>query len=548
MKISVKAVNDSFKRINEDINKNNTSNKRLTEARMSWKKVKDSIKQSLDDGIDPFYEETDAAMYVETIMQKVEEQEDIFLEPSIQAGRGGMFFYHGDKQTGEQDYQEFNQTIAEMVLDCSGPKEFSSYYSSMLDDYHDYSDDDDYDDYDDEDVYDDEKEDHKVDSPVHAFYDKEGRLLDKDGNSIEDKSNITEITIADGVKTIGRAAFFNCNSLTNIKIPDTVTSIGEWAFDRCSSLTSINIPNGVTIIEANAFGGCDSLTSINIPNSVTSIEDRAFAGCYSLRSIDIPDNVKSIGERAFTECQSLTSINIPNSVTSIGEYAFARCFNVTRINIPGSVTNIESCAFYFCDKLTSVNIGNGVTIIEYGAFDSCSSLTSVVIPKSVTSIEGRAFSRCDNLKTVYLENPNTKYEEDTFPEHTEIIKKGTNESMKYRKNESINLKKAKRLLENNGYEVVKKNNLNEILSESDFIDPMRVIISIKPKEDDDYHMQQAMNFFNKNIYTWKLGPEVLVDNSDGTYQLCFPGVDDWMNKIKLHCKESILDIQVESLI
>lgn len=537
MKFSAKAVNDSFKRLNEAINKDNTFNKRLTEAKMSWKKVKDSIKQSLDDGIDPFYEETDAAMYVETIMQKVEEQEDIFLEPSIQAGRGGIFFYHGDKQTGEQDYQEFNQTIAEMVLDCSGPKEFSSYYSNMLDDYHDYSDDDYYDD-----------DDYEVDSPDYAFYDKAGRLLDKDGNSIKDRSNIREITIADDVTFIAARAFEDCNNLTSIKIPDTVTSIGDYAFWKCDSLTSISIPTSVTSIGEGAFRYCKSLISIEIPSGVTSIEEEAFAYCYFLQSINIPNSVTSIGYEAFSGCSSLTSIKIPDSVTSIGDYAFISCINLTSIDISNSVTNIRRGAFYNCFRLTSISIPNGVTSIENYAFAYCNALTNINIPNSVMSIGENAFVPCSNLKTVYLENPNTKYEENSFPEDTKIIKKGTDESMKIRKNESINLKKAKRLLENNGYEVVKKNNLNEILSESDFIDPMRVIISIKPKEDDDYHMQQAMDFFNKNIYTWKLGPEVLVDNSDGTYQLCFPGVDDWMNKIKLHCEESILNIQVKSLI
>ena len=61
-----------------------------------------------------------------------------------------------------------------------------------------------------------------------------------------------------------------------------VTNIGDDAFDRCTNLTNITIPNGVTSIGKYAFEGCSSLTSITIPNNVTSIGYRAFYGCMSL--------------------------------------------------------------------------------------------------------------------------------------------------------------------------------------------------------------------------------------------------------------------------
>ena len=74
----------------------------------------------------------------------------------------------------------------------------------------------------------------------------------------------------------------------HITIPSTVnynnksyavTSIGDYAFMDCSDMTSVTIPEGVTSISVGAFEGCTALTSVTIPEGVTSIDEGAFYGC-----------------------------------------------------------------------------------------------------------------------------------------------------------------------------------------------------------------------------------------------------------------------------
>lgn len=79
----------------------------------------------------------------------------------------------------------------------------------------------------------------------------------------------------------------------NVVIPATfeyggktyqVTGIGDNTFDDCSDLTSISLPEGLLTI-GHAFGYCTGLTSLTLPRTLTSIGWNAFRNCTNLTEI-----------------------------------------------------------------------------------------------------------------------------------------------------------------------------------------------------------------------------------------------------------------------
>lgn len=268
-------------------------------------------------------------------------------------------------------------------------------------------------------------------------------------------SELTSITLPDGLISIGDGAFKDCVSLVAISLPESVTSIGESAFIHCTKLSSVNLPNGITEISQAMFWQCFSLTSISIPESVTSIGDSAFV-YTGLTSITIPKNVTSIGkwpfdmtdlteilveegnpayystgnclieiqsktviagcdtsiipadgsvvriqDYAFKDC-GFTSFVIPESITEISANAFHQCSALSSIVIPDNVTILGKDAFWNCRSLTEIILGNGLTSINEGTFQNCVKLTTIIMSRNVKTIGRGAFNGCQNLSVIYF--------------------------------------------------------------------------------------------------------------------------------------------------
>ena len=252
-------------------------------------------------------------------------------------------------------------------------------------------------------------------------------------------NRLLNITIPNGVRTIGMETFYGCDKLENVYIPNTVETIGGSTFAycenlkiiefeenslleeldnrmfyKCKKLEIIEVPSRVRNIGKETFYECSGLTSVAIPNSVETIESHAFYGCSGLTSVAIPNSVETIESHAFYECSGLTSVAIPNSVETIESHAFYGCSGLASLTIPNSVLEIYQSAFGNCINLISISFEDNSKLKTISGFGGCKSLVDILIPNSVTKIGAGAFGGCESLKNVLIPNKVVSIESSAF--------------------------------------------------------------------------------------------------------------------------------------
>lgn len=303
----------------------------------------------------------------------------------------------------------------------------------------------------------------------------------------------SEYSIPNTVKTIEAQAFANCTNLTNITISDGVEKIGAGAF-AAVRLDRLELGNGIKELEDDAFYGCPiktifiskSVESIgwmalmcfdygavtddgnvegtlqeiivdaenqyytsedgvlfkkdksviiqypvanqreaySVPEGVTETFMNAFTGCKYLKNIHLPRTLTSIGPRAFEGCISVETINIPYGVTTLPRFSFSECRNLKSLVLPSTVVSIGSSgdtAIQHCPKLEYIHIPSSVTNIAYSKGGSGSSYyydflseshayicsdTEDCYAKTVADKIGVTFKVCEGHITVVQFNAN----------------------------------------------------------------------------------------------------------------------------------------------
>lgn len=241
--------------------------------------------------------------------------------------------------------------------------------------------------------------------------------------------NVTELTLANTIKTIGQYNFNNMK-ITTLELPTSLVSISSNSFSDLSVLTEIIFHEGLERIEGGAFYNCQHLDSVVFPESLSILQggfgngidnveiggagktisssgilipncknliirggtidgNSGTTSLLQLESLTLKGTVEFSNGSQFTPAYTLKTVILESGIKEIPSSCFSGC-KITKIVIPESVKSIGDSAFRFT-LLENVTIPDGVKTIGAGAF-SGTKIANIVIPKSVTSIGNNAFS------------------------------------------------------------------------------------------------------------------------------------------------------------
>lgn len=263
---------------------------------------------------------------------------------------------------------------------------------------------------------------------------------------------IKKLVIDEGIKAIGKFAFYGCSNLHSVCFPSTMSSLAECIFYNCPELKSIDVnkanpvfdsreqcnavirtsdgaielgcagttfPQSISHISRGAFRGCTGLVSLNIPQSIKVIEEYAFSDCFQLKKIVLPDDCTlDLGQSVFDGCCSLTSFHLPDAEIYFCQNPFTNCENLSSFTVSPSnkdwYTNKENNAL-ICDSVLfagcyNTTIDSSIKRIYASAFKGCRRLTKVFIPEGVKTIDADSFSGCVNLVNIVVDKDNKVYD------------------------------------------------------------------------------------------------------------------------------------------
>ena len=195
-----------------------------------------------------------------------------------------------------------------------------------------------------------------VDGDNANYSSANGLLLSKDGRIVIFGIN-GDVTIPDGVTSVGERAFWGCSGLAGVTMPESMASLGNSAFQSCSALASVTMTGDAPRVGDKAFSGIDSAAVVRLSRASSGYAvdgDGKWQGMtvewYGAKPVPeftIDENGVLTGANA----NGASEVEIPTSVTSIGDNVFSGGGKLVRVTIPDSVVAISPAAFDGCEKL-----------------------------------------------------------------------------------------------------------------------------------------------------------------------------------------------------
>lgn len=282
-----------------------------------------------------------------------------------------------------------------------------------------------------------------------------------------------ELTLPKNVVRIAPYAFANCKNLKKLVTPVKLKSIGKGAFYGCDSLIEVTIPGrlfkrvkggkvfppkadiyyrfyatsgDVTEDEdySDSFGSEEEYVASGVNDAEAAFKDEVQSEEIITIVEELPEEPEESEPLADLDDRTLqermediipadaaedsdidrnTLVNlsdylivddevvkyigtakvtrVPDFITRIGENAFSNS-EVHTVYLPAKLKLIGKNAFSWCDNLTTINLPERLQMIDDGAFSNCSNLAEINIPGDLKFIGANAFRACSAISKVTL--------------------------------------------------------------------------------------------------------------------------------------------------
>ena len=150
------------------------------------------------------------------------------------------------------------------------------------------------------------------------------------------------------------------SQITSVTIKDGVTSVGDFAFNSCVNLKTLIFPDTVTYMGSNVFTQCSNIETLRLSNNASSAYNGQFVGLKKLKSLYIP--------------------SIHNNVTCLGDF-FSNSDGTIVTQYP--YENNTAYTRGIPSGLNDITIGGGS--VHIGFFSGCSMVQKVTFGKDMTS-------------------------------------------------------------------------------------------------------------------------------------------------------------------
>lgn len=134
------------------------------------------------------------------------------------------------------------------------------------------------------------------------------------------REKITELTVENGVSSIGDNAFNSCIALKKLRLPPSVRYVGWASFSGCSALEEVSFCEGLRVIGPKAFENCSALKSLRLPSSLKAIDFKAFRKSGAESGLKV---VYRGSEKQWKKCVRLATSSQGVKCIEEAEFSFA---------------------------------------------------------------------------------------------------------------------------------------------------------------------------------------------------------------------------------